>query len=96
MPHAKTLENACCRSRMCSHSGLVSDRMPAVEAARCGRRSSSAMRISTSCCGMRDRQRAQAHGVEQLEDRRVGADAERQRQNRDEREAGLSRSRRAP
>ena len=46
--------------------------------------SSPAMRTSASCCGLRDRQRAQADRVEQLKDRGVRADAERQRQNRDE------------
>ena len=37
--------------------------------------------------GLRDRQRADAEGVEQLKHRRVRADAECQRQNRDGREA---------
>src|SRR5205823_795807 len=37
----------------------------------------------------RHRQRAQAHGVQELEDRRVRADAERERENRDDGEAGV-------
>ncbi len=36
-----------------------------------------------------DRQRPEPHRIQELEDRRVGADAERQRQNRDERERGI-------
>src|SRR5205814_2619662 len=39
--------------------------------------------------GALHRQRADADGVEQLEDRGVGADAEREREDRDEREAGV-------
>ena len=34
-------------------------------------------------------QRAETHRVEQLEDRRVGSDAERQRQDRDDRKARI-------
>ena len=46
--------------------------------------------------GVRHRERAQPERVEQLEDGGVRADAQRQRQDRDRREAGFSRSRRAP
>ena len=42
----------------------------------------------TSCCGVLHRQQAQQHLVHQREDRGVGADAETEREDDDEREAG--------
>ena len=52
--------------------------------------SRSAMWTSTRLVGIRDRQRAEAHGVDDFEQRGVGADSEREREDRDEREAGVS------
>ena len=47
------------------------------------------MLISTSCCGILDRKRPEAHRVDELEDGRVRADAERERQDGDDRESGI-------
>ena len=82
-PTRHSREKACWRSRICCHSGLVSCGARPVNC-RCVPARASSMRTSTSCSRLLDRQRPQAHGVEQLKDRGVRADAERQREDRDD------------
>ena len=83
LPHAIIDENTRCSSRIRSQSGIRQHR-PA-----CHELSGAAVRRLDDAdfdqlLGTLDRQRAQADRVDELEDRGVGAGAERQRQDRDD------------
>ena len=71
--HAKAPSKSCWRSRICSQIGLVHESRAAL----------APVPRTARCCGLLDGQRAKHQAVEDGEDRRVGPNAERERQDRD-------------